>query len=740
MGLPIGWNTGSGRNGQQQRSRRRQWGNPFSLSLFLLLPIILAAYDGGLTAIVNAWSISSSPRLIATPTTTAIMRYNNKQPAFIISNNNNNNNKPKTRRSRTTTALADLSVSVEESTNQQQRREKPDASNTTNDQTKTKSRIIPIHLLAGFLGAGKTSVLQHMLGNADGLRLGIIVNDVASINIDAKLLLSQQQPDNSSSSSSSSSRLGNDAADIQSTKFAMVELQNGCACCSLADELWTSVDQLLTTTTKPRLQQQQQDDGDDDENISALPAFDAIVVELSGVADPVAIQNNWKQLVASSQATGVTERTELGNVITVVDASTFGTDYMTWDVVGDRPNYVDSDSMEEAAMVAGCTVNRKIVELLAEQIEAANVLVLNKQDLATPEQNKVAQSMIRALLPADSSNVPILGSTLGQVPLSQLLKDYTTSIHNTVVVEQTDANEAVPAACDKPDCTDHEHEHSHSHWVEQHLDDNLSIDASAPTLTDCEDTTCSDPTHDHAHNNHDHRYDTSNDGSSSSSSNAKTSTENLGISNFVYKASSPFHAQRLMALLYQWPVPVKDELDLSLLHDAIDNGYKIRNDSDKNDGMTSPFVGVLRSKGFCWMAPVAWDIDQKYGFDGDDSWRHNTAMYWSHAGRHLGLTEAGRWWHSVLDATVDGNNNNKGDDVDPMRRFFVNNPAEYERVLREDFVTTEFGDRRQELVFIGVTLHQDAIRQALDQCLLTDAEMKGYRAQLRRVLESSSTV
>jgi hypothetical protein len=102
---------------------------------------------------------------------------------------------------------------------------------------------VPIVLLSGFLGAGKTCTLQHLLENTDGVKIGIIVNDVASVNIDAKL--------------------------VSSSMNGVVELQNGCACCSLADELLTSVDLLLGNHE-----------------------LDAVVVELSGVADPVAIQAN----------------------------------------------------------------------------------------------------------------------------------------------------------------------------------------------------------------------------------------------------------------------------------------------------------------------------------------------------------------------------------------------------------------------------------------------------------------
>merc|ERR1712129_187882 len=98
-------------------------------------------------------------------------------------------------------------------------------------------------------------------------------------------------------------------------------------------------------------------------------------------------------------------------------------------------------------------------------------------------------------------------------------------------------------------------------------------------------------------------------------------TADLGITNFVYRSPRPFNSVRLMTLLNTWPVPIKDTLDLDELAKAAVEGY----DEGADVVLKSVFTGVLRSKGFCWITPNVWSGE------GEDSWRHGTAMFWSHA-------------------------------------------------------------------------------------------------------------
>ena len=324
-----------------------------------------------------------------------------------------------------------------------------------------------------------------------------------------------------------------------------------------------------------------------------------------------------------------------------------------------------------------------VPELLAEQIEAADVLVINKIDLAGIEQTKVASNLAQNM----NEKAIVFEVKYGNISIQDVIQTPgSSSVQEREDNEKLDDHSSSYSHDHNTSSTDEAHTHSHQH-AEHDCD---SHDHSHLHDHDrCLDPTCTDPTHDHSHS-HDHN----------------TSTANLGISNFVYKRDRPFHTMRLLGVLNKWPVPVKDELDLDLLKEAAQKGVSIEGNHGK-----SPFVGVLRSKGFCWMAPTEWC---------EDGWRHDTAMYCSHAGKHFGLTNAGNWWGSIP--------------MEQMKAIFGGDTKEYERIVREDFVTEEFGDRRQEIVFIGANLNESDITDALDECLCTDDEMELYRNEVEAMI------
>jgi G3E family GTPase len=523
------------------------------------------------------------------------------------------------------------------------------------DNTKISVSPVPMTLLAGFLGSGKTTTLQNLLTNNDGLKIGIIVNDVASVNIDSKLL-------------------SNPSIYSEET----IELQNGCACCSLSDELLTSVERLMANGTRK---------------------LDAIVVELSGVADPVNVKNNWMQAAYLDHP--ATKLAKMEKVVTLVDSSTFGTDWMTWDTAGDRDGWVDP---------ADCEANKNVPELLAEQVEAADVLIINKIDLAGEEQVAVAKGLVRVM----NDKAGLFETKFGEVSVKQILKrqDHQKDerVENHAGTHEH-AHEHDSNICNDPQlCTDESHVHSHRHDHEKEACNDSSCNhdshshSHAHYKEDCDNAECTDPSHNHSHV-HEH------DGSRTTTTTTTTTTANLGISNFVYKADKPFNPSKLLRLLNKWPVPVKEKLDIGEFMETTE----IANEVEANEER-SPFIGVLRSKGFCWVAPTKW-----IGVNGD-AWRHDTAMYWSHAGKHFGISTAGKWWGAIT--------------KEQMKAYFSNNTREYERILREDFVSNEFGDRRQEIVFIGANINEDEITKALDECLCTSEEMGTYRQQLRNFEET----
>eukprot|EP00592_Proboscia_alata_P004986 CAMPEP_0194370694 /NCGR_PEP_ID=MMETSP0174-20130528/19030_1 /TAXON_ID=216777 /ORGANISM="Proboscia alata, Strain PI-D3" /LENGTH=613 /DNA_ID=CAMNT_0039148313 /DNA_START=103 /DNA_END=1944 /DNA_ORIENTATION=- len=551
-------------------------------------------------------------------------------------------------------------------------------STTNKEQSITSKTPVPVTLLAGFLGSGKTSCLTNLLSNNEGYKVGVIVNDVASVNIDAKLILANRM--NTDSDSSRSSQRENDPTGAALLKEGeTIELQNGCACCSLADELLESMDTLL--------------DGGKRE-------FDAVVVELSGIADPMVVKKNWMDATAMGHP--ATALADINRVVTVIDSSTFGTDWMTWDTAGVRDGWVEEGD--------DCAAQRKVPELLAEQVEAADTLLINKTDLAGAVQVSVAAGLATQL----NTSAELFETVHGNIPIANILGS-SVAATSTLKEEQEEGKTRKDESTHSVFTHGHDHSHSHAHASSEQ-------GTSSPT---CSDSGCGDTSHSHPHEEESSSCadpgctDTSHSHSHSHAS--STASINLGISSFVYKRSLPFHSSKLLSILNQWPVPIKEELNLDSMEEDVQQTDK----REKKDGTemlqgssTSPFVGVLRSKGFCWLAPTQWSEE-----GGGDSWRHDTAMYWSHAGKHFGITTAGKWWGSTT--------------KENMKEIFSNNQKEYERILAEDWISDEFGDRRQELVFIGAQLNQEEIERELDSCLIRDGgEMEEYRRQLKEKMDN----
>ena len=300
----------------------------------------------------------------------------------------------------------------------------------------------PITLLTGYLGAGKTTLMNHILTNQEGYKVAVIVNDIGEVNIDASLI-------------------EKDGFIKEEDKGNVVPLSNGCICCTLKEDLMKQIIDILNTRK-----------------------FDYILIEASGICEPLPIAQTISVLTNSLEQYGLQKVCRLDNIVTVVDALRLATEF------GNGNNLVSENIDEE-----------DIENLLIQQIEFCNVIVLNKIDeLESKEQLEEIKEVIKRLQPT----AKIIETNYAKVDIKEMM-----DTHNF------DFEEIAGAAG----------------WIKE-----LEKDAENETHHHDEEDEDDENNHDH-HNEHEHEHHHHHhDG--------EGEAEEYGISTFVYTSRKPFSMKK----------------------------------------------------------------------------------------------------------------------------------------------------------------------------------------------------